>query len=45
MRKWESQVAVIADERDPLPASAPVSAPEVEAPAAVSPPPVPGPIN
>jgi len=45
MRKWESQVAVIADERAPLPVSAPRSTSEVEAPAAVSPPPVPGPIN
>ena len=45
MRKWESQVAVIADEHAPLPASAPPPAPEVEAPAAISPPPVPGPIN
>ena len=45
MRKWESQVAVMADERAPLPASAPPPAPEVEAPAAISPPPVPGPIN
>lgn len=44
MRKWESQVAVIADERAPLPASAP-SAPEVEAPAAASSPPVPGSID
>ncbi len=47
MRKWESQVAVIADERTPLPASAPAPtpAPEIEAPAAASPPPVPGAID
>jgi putative nucleotidyltransferase with HDIG domain len=45
MRKWESQVAVMADERAPLPASGPPPAPEVEAPAAISPPPVPGPID
>jgi putative nucleotidyltransferase with HDIG domain len=45
MRKWESQLAVMADERAPLPASAPASVPEVEAPAAISPPPVAGPID
>jgi putative nucleotidyltransferase with HDIG domain len=41
MRKWESQVAVMADERAPLPASAP--APGVEPTAAAVLPPVPGP--
>jgi putative nucleotidyltransferase with HDIG domain len=43
MRKWEAQVAVIADERAPLPASVPVA--EAEPPAVTSPPPVPGPID